>query len=33
MFKRTKTYQNDYKDYTPGLPDKLDITVNIAVEK
>lgn len=33
MFKRTKPYWNDYRDYTPGLPGKLDITANIEVEK
>lgn len=33
MFKRTKTYWNDYRDCTPGLPDKLDITANTEAEK
>lgn len=33
MFKRTKTYCNGYRDYTPSLPDKLDKTVNIEAEK
>lgn len=33
MFERTKTYGNDYRDYTHSLPDKLDITDNEEVKK